>query len=123
MSEAPPAPATIIGLKSIAAHLDAWKLRRSGGEGLARYEGWATIADALAVDRDTALQWAKLPGDPLPVMGIGTRKPWAYETAVRDWLYRHDLPVQAARRLRPLSDPATLHETPKKQAKAKRIAA
>jgi len=110
-------------LRATVTHLDEWKLRRSGGEGLSRYEGWAAIASALAVDRDTALQWAKLPHDPLPVAGIGTRKPWCYLAAMRDWLYRHDLPLQAARRLRATADPASHPATTEKRARARRVAA
>ena len=110
-------------LRADRRHLDEWKLRRTGGQGLTRHEGWQAIADALAVDRDTALQWAKLPHDPLPVMGRGTRKPWAYATAVRDWLTRHDLPVQTMRLLTARAEPATQNEAPQKQGRARRVAA
>lgn len=91
-------------LRAHRLHLDEWKQRRDGGEGLARYEGWQAICAALGGPNvDTAILWARLPHDRLPVQGMGTRKrtgrPWIYAAALRDWLYRHDLPVQATRRI------------------------
>jgi len=85
--------------------LDEWLARRSGGvmrDGteLERLEGWAAICRELfGVSRVVAFRWAKLPHDRLPVMGIGTREPWAYKAAIRDWKNRGDLPFQAHERI------------------------
>ncbi|KYF58453.1 hypothetical protein BE04_39605, partial [Sorangium cellulosum] len=35
--------------------------------------------------------------DPLPVQGVGTGRPWAFATAIRDWVHRADEPLRAAR--------------------------
>lgn len=114
-------------LRATTLFLDEWRRRREGGEGLARLEGWTAISEALSVNRDTALQWAKLEHDPLPVLGMGTPKktgrPWCYAAALRDWIYRHDLPIQTARRLQAPADPATPAQHTAKQARPKRVAA
>ncbi len=89
-----------------SGHLAEWKRRREGGSTLPKLRGGRAIRDALGeVDRATMERWARLPHDRLPVYGLGDKKhhgsPWAYESAVRDWLLRGDLPFQAHDRLEP----------------------
>jgi len=89
--------------------LDEWKCRRSGGDGLLRIRGWERICEALGkANKDTAIKWTKLEHDRLPVYGMGTTTrtghPWIYASALRDWLDRHDLPIQVVRQLRTMSN-------------------
>ncbi len=115
-------------LRAYRLHIDEWKRRRSGGEGLARFEGWAAICSALGgVNKDTAIQWARLRHDRLPVLGMGTEvrtgRPWIYAAALRDWIYRHDLPVQTIRLLRGTTNPARDAATTGTKPNRKRVAA
>jgi hypothetical protein len=86
--------------------VDQWRARRCDGimpdgTALARATGQDAICAELGgVDRDTSLRWAKRPQDRLPIYGIkrgdpGGSKPWAYVSAIRDWLSRGDMPYQA----------------------------
>lgn len=96
--------------------LDEWVARRNGGvlaDGtrLKVLQGWLEICALLGgIDPDTAQRWARLPHDRLPVYGIrghlpSRQGPWAYESALRDWMMRGDLPYQAHDRLRVAETP------------------
>lgn len=79
-----------------AGYLDEWIARRHGeGE---RLEGAGEICARLGCTPRTMWRWARAGSpDRLPVHGIGTRRPWAFAGAVRDWVHRMDAPVQATR--------------------------
>ncbi|WP_437962708.1 hypothetical protein WME76_46620 (plasmid) [Sorangium sp. So ce119] len=79
-----------------SGYLDDWQDRRRGiGE---RLEGWEAICARLeGRDPTTARRLARDADDPLPVQGVGTGRPWAFATAIRDWVHRADEPLRAAR--------------------------
>ncbi|WP_437709711.1 hypothetical protein WMF45_34660 [Sorangium sp. So ce448] len=79
-----------------SGYLDDWADRRRGeGE---RLEGWDAICARLeGCDPTTARRLARDADDPLPVHGVGTGRPWAFATAIRDWVHRADEPLHAAR--------------------------
>lgn len=80
-------------------YLDEWRRRRKNDPDLPKLRGWAAICAVLdGCDIDTAALWAKRDHDRLPVQGMGTRRPWAYASAVRDWALRGDAPVAPQRR-------------------------
>lgn len=80
-------------------HLAEWKRRQDRDPNLPKLHGWAAICAMLdGCDIDTAAIWAKRDHDRLPVQGMGTRRPWAYVSAVRDWALRGDAPVIPQRR-------------------------
>ncbi len=64
-----------------------------------RVEGWKDIGRALGTCVRTAQHYAQRDYDPLPVR-VGHRGPWAYVSALRDWVMRQDLPYQVAHRAR-----------------------
>lgn len=88
-----------------ARRLDEWVARRNGGRlpdgtRLPMVQGWVDICVQVGgVSTDTAQRWAHEESDPLPVLGLvpGGRvaSAMAYVSAVRDWVDRHDMPIQA----------------------------
>lgn len=88
-----------------ALRLDEWVARRNGGwlpDGtrLSMVRGLADISVQVGgVSERTVQRWAHEERDPLPVLGLvaGTRVPaaMAYVSAIRDWVDRHDMPIQA----------------------------
>jgi hypothetical protein len=105
-----------------SGHLEDWKRRRAGDPELEKIRGWRNICLQLGgADLDTAARWAKLTRDRLPVHGVGTRSPWAYASAVRDWVLRGDVPFQAHDRAAPTA--VSRSATPKKKAAKIRAAA
>ncbi len=85
--------------------LRAWRARnraersRRRNPGLPVVEGLVVIAEALRRSVRHVRAYASRAFDPLPVHGIGTRRPWIYESALRDWFARQAEPYQA--QLRP----------------------
>ncbi len=59
--------------------------------------GWKEIAAALGVSVRAAQMRLDWP-DPLPVRW-GHRGPWAWRSALRDWVHRQDMDYRAARQL------------------------
>jgi hypothetical protein len=87
-------------------YAEEWAARRAGGrmsngETLERAVGWPDISARLGVSTETAMRWRRLSVDRLPVQGV--RQPWAYVSALRDWLVRGDVPMQCAPPTRDLS--------------------
>ncbi len=87
-----------------ARHLDEWRARRNGGvlpDGteLERLEGIDAVASFLGVDRSTVFRLARRPVDRLPLLGKREAR-WAYRSALRDFLMRHDVPFQVLDRSR-----------------------
>jgi hypothetical protein len=87
-----------------AIRVDEWVARRNGGRfpdgsPLAVLRGYADIQQALGgVSLTTVQRWAAAEWDALPLHAPG--KPqgsavsvWAYATAIRDWIDRHDMPL------------------------------
>ena len=62
-------------------------------------EGWKDIAKVLGVEVRAAQDRAKRAVDPLPVR-MGHKGPWAYVSALRDWIYRQDMAYQVHIQLR-----------------------
>lgn len=62
-----------------------------------RLHGWKEIAAALGVSVSAAKERIDWP-DPLPVRW-GHRGPWAWRSAIRDWVHRQDMDYRVARQL------------------------
>lgn len=60
--------------------------------------GWTQIADVLKVHPNSAKAWLRRAVDPLPVR-IGHRGVYAWRSALRDWVERQDMSLQAHREL------------------------
>jgi hypothetical protein len=85
--------------------LDEWLARRNdgllpNGTKLFVVRGWADILDALGdASYRSAIRWSSGEADPMPIFGRGKvggdGSVWIYATALRDWMDRHDLPIQA----------------------------
>lgn len=56
-----------------------------------RVWGWKEVAAELEVSVKTAQTYAQRNRDPLPVE-CGHRGPWAYASALRDWVRRQNVP-------------------------------
>lgn len=62
-------------------------------------DGWKEIADAIDVSVRAAQERAGRGYDPLPVR-VGHRGPWAYRSALRDWVMRQDMAYSVSLRVR-----------------------
>lgn len=87
--------------------LDEWVARRNAGvlpDGAPLHvlRGYQDIGVALGNASTRSMRrWAITEWDPLPIHAPGqplgsTPSVWAYTSAVRDWIDRHDLPIQVA---------------------------
>jgi hypothetical protein len=63
-----------------------------------RVYGWKDIADVLELSVRSAQERAQRAIDPLPIR-VGHRGPWAYVSALRDWVMRQDVAYSVALRL------------------------
>lgn len=64
------------------------------------YEGWKEIASALRVDEKTAYRYSIRAYDPLPVRVDFAERYYIYQTALKSWINRQDLPCHAYHELR-----------------------
>lgn len=64
-------------------------------------EGWKEIAAALGVSIKTAKKYFEQNIDPLPVR-VNHRGVYAHMEALRQWVYRRDLPLAVAQKLKKL---------------------
>lgn len=79
--------------------IDAWKARRRQGNMCPRVTGLEEIACRLPIDVsiNTLKVYARRSMDPLPIEGLGRRRPWIYESALSDWVDAQDRVVDPAR--------------------------
>lgn len=88
------------------AILQRWKRRheardrRSAAPELEVVNGVVAIASALRVSTVTVYAHARREVDPLPVNGLGSRRPWIWRGALEDWFERQAVPYQVAIRRR-----------------------
>jgi hypothetical protein len=83
--------------------LDLWR-RREAAKGRRRADpdleavsGLVVIAGVLRRSVGMVLRYAMRLHDPLPIEGLGTRRPWIWRSALEDWFERQAEPYQAAR--------------------------
>ena len=60
-----------------------------------RVYGWKDIAHVLEISVRSAQERAQRAIDPLPIR-VGHRGPWAYVSALRDWVMRQDVAYSVA---------------------------
>jgi hypothetical protein len=63
-----------------------------------RVYGWKDIAHVLEISVRSAQERAQRAIDPLPIR-VGHRGPWAYVSALRDWVMRQDVAYAVALRV------------------------
>ena len=63
-----------------------------------RVYGWKDIARVLEISVRSAQERADRAVDPLPIR-VGHRGPWAYVSALRDWVMRQDVAYTVSLRL------------------------
>lgn len=61
--------------------------------------GWDAIASVLGIEVRAAQDRAKRNLDPLPVR-VNHKGPWAYVSALRDWVHRSDMAYSVSLRMK-----------------------
>lgn len=77
-----------------ASVVDAWVQRQSHGYDLPRVTGLERIASEVRRSINGCKALARRVHDPLPIVGLGERRPWIYEAALQDWIEAQDRPFQ-----------------------------
>jgi hypothetical protein len=86
--------------------LRRWRLRNEIGANRSMVpadeviDGVVVIASALKLPVRTVYSLANRPEDPLPVYGLGTKRPWMWRSALEDWFERQAVPYHVAMKLK-----------------------